>query len=108
MFTFATDALFSDPSLSFPADYRTDATGVTQPVRLVRASEGTADFRFGDTALRSPAHRYRVRRSEIAEPLDGDRITIGAAVYVVRGAPALSANGLVWTVDCGTLDGVAS
>ena len=84
-------------ALAVSATYR-GATG-DAPVRIIRR-HGTADFTFDGAPISAGSTIVRVRRADVPNPAEGDRIDFDGTSFLVQGAPRLSAGGLVWDLGC--------
>lgn len=103
-FASALDALFHGPG-SEAADF-VSHTDVIGGVRIIR-SRPTADATFGDSRIRQDTTTIDVRRSEVPQPVAGDRFLIRdidpaslaevLTVCIVAGDPELDVEGLTWT-----------
>lgn len=92
-------ALHLNSDLSEAATYRVGGAGDGVSVRVIRGAPETIEAAFGAQII-APAIRVHIRAGDLAaRPLDGDTITIGATVLVVRHAQ-LDAERLTWECSC--------
>jgi hypothetical protein len=97
-FSAAIDVIFADPNVAADAVWRAQGLPPDVPCRVIRRSpDDLTDF--GGARIRSETTRVDVRVSEIAAPVKGDRLTIGAEVFQVQGDPMRDTERLVWTLD---------
>ena len=97
VFAAAIDDLFADPNLACDAFWRAGGNDPAVPVRVIARRPDSATLQF-EVRASLPAMIADVRASEVAQPVEGDRLTIGAATYVVRKAEA-DGEGLIWRLD---------
>ncbi|MCG7349789.1 head-tail joining protein [Sphingomonas sp. ACRSK] len=103
-FASALDALFHGPG-SEAADFVSEG-GVQEGVRIIR-SRPTADATFGESRIRQDTTTIDVRRSEVPQPVTGDRFLIREidpatraevlTVCAIAGDPELDVEGMTWT-----------
>lgn len=98
LFTAALDALFDDPNLALAGLYRAGGTALDIPVRVIRRQPDRIG-EFGVSRLRSETTTFEVRASEVADPREGDMLSVGGIRYVVQGEPLSDAERLVWTIE---------
>lgn len=97
-FAAAMDAIFADPNMAADAVYRVQGLPPDVPCRVIRkAPDDLTDF--GAARIRSETTQVDVRVSEVPTPAKGDRLTIGAEVFVVQGDPLQDRERLVWTLN---------
>lgn len=101
-FASALDAIFSGPG-SEAADHVSRHGVITPGVRVIR-SKGDRDIRFGDGPMIAADCRVDIRRNEIAEPIEGDRLFIGTEEIMLTGEPMLDVEGLTWTIGYEAVD----
>lgn len=95
-FSAAADSLFADPHLAVAAVYHPQV-GDPVPVRVVM-SQPDADAGLFDTGVRDVAVIASLRASEVAEPREGDCLTVGSVTWRVR-ARRRDALALVWRLE---------
>ncbi len=98
IFAIAVDALFADPNLARTALYRPGGIGDGAPVRVI-AKRNDQVSEFSDISVVSATARFDLRVSEIANPTEGDTITLDCETFVVQGEPLRDTERLVWTLD---------
>ena len=104
-FSDAIDALFTDANISRSVDYTSLSGGVLSGVRVLLpelddGDEGFSAAAHGVTVLSNPnAVRYRVRRSEIAHPVQGDLIDDGGEVWRVNADPLPDRRRYSWFLE---------
>ncbi len=77
----------------------TPAGGDPIPVRVIARRPDTI-VGFGDTRIHAETATFEVRASEVADPRQGDQLTVGAETFIVQGEPERrDPDQLVWTVD---------
>jgi hypothetical protein len=55
---------------------------------------------FGETRIHAETATFEVRASEVADPRQGDQVTVGGETFVVRGEPERrDPDRLVWMLD---------
>lgn len=97
-FSAAIAAIFRDPNLAADAVYRVQGLPPDVPCRVIRKSpDDLTDF--GAARIRSETTQVDVPVSEVPTPAKGDRLTIGAEVFVVQGDPLQDRERLVWTLN---------
>lgn len=97
-FAAAMDALFADVNMAADAVYVPAATGLPVAIRVVRtAPDRVTDF--AGNRLWSDSVQVSVRVSDVAAPMQGDRITLGGETRVVQGTPERDTQRLVWRLD---------
>lgn len=89
-------ALFADANMAVDATYA-PAAGGSSTVRAIlrRPDPNIAGFGIG---AYQPALVIDVQAAQVADPTEGDAITVGAFSYTVRGRSS-DEGGLVWTLD---------
>ena len=97
-FADALHARFADPNLGRDATYTSAATGLPVAVRVLVACPGMDVGVFGQRIATDSLH-LRVLSSAVAEPTDGDVVTLDGADYVVQGRPKADDRRLSWTLD---------
>jgi hypothetical protein len=97
-FTAALDVLFSDPNLSAPALYQQVGIGPEVAIRVMRRSPDRM-VEFGAARLVSDSVVLDVRISDCPELAAGDRLEIGAEIFLVQGTPKRDRERLVWTAE---------
>ena len=95
-FAAAADSLFADPHLTVAATYQPQV-GDPVPVRVVM-SQPDSDAGLFDTGVRDAAVVASLRASEVAEPREGDSLTVGSLTWRVR-ARRRDALALVWRLE---------
>lgn len=68
-----------------------------EPVRVVHG-QASAQVRFGEGAIIQGTHVFEIQRSDVAEPRDGDELTIAGVTYRLAGDANLDVEGLTWTI----------
>lgn len=97
-FDFMIDVLFNDPNLGSDADYYPPVGLPTKNIRVLHsAPDLVSDFQA--TPINTGTDLFEVRTSEVAEPVVGGTLIIGAAQYTIQGKPTLDTKRLVWTLD---------
>ena len=97
-FAEALGVLFSDPNLSTPALYQQAGIGPEVAFRVMRRSPDRM-LEFGATRLVSDSVVLDVRISDCPELAAGDRLEIGAEIFLVQGTPKRDRERLVWTAE---------
>jgi hypothetical protein len=98
-FTCAVDATFA--AFGIAAVY-TPAGGEPVPVRVIARRPNTI-MGFGETRIHAETATFEVRASEVANPRQGDQLTIGGESFVVQGEPERrDPDRLVWSLDART------
>ena len=92
----AVNVLFTDPAFSVAGTFaRPPAAPSTVRVILRRHDP---EINAAVTHVRSRGFEAYLRTADVAEPRDGDTLTVGATTYTVRDAE-LDAHGLKWRCD---------
>ena len=90
-------AFFSGPG-SVEARYRPDGQDpLPAPVRVIR-SLADGQVRFGESSIIQGTNVFEIQRSDVAEPRDGDELTIAGVTYRLEGDGMLDLEGLTWTI----------
>jgi hypothetical protein len=97
-FAEALGVLFSDPNLSTPALYQQAGIGPEVAFRVMRRSPDRM-VEFGAARLVSDGVVLDVRISDCPELAAGDRLEIGAEIFLVQGTPKRDRERLVWTAE---------
>lgn len=101
MIDFAGDLarLYSDPlGFTEEASYAPASGAPSIAIRVKRrAPDEVGDIR--DTQIWTETTVFDVPCADVAEPLAGDRITVGAETFVVQGKPTRDSLRLVWRLD---------
>lgn len=105
-FAAALDAQFRAPG-SAAAVY-TGPDGRAVPIRVIR-SQPTGEAVAGDFKIVVDTNLALLRRSEVAEPLGGDELAIGAMIlageivggepFTIAGVPTLDLEGMTWSCE---------
>jgi len=96
VFQGAVDATFA--AFGIDAAY-TPAGGEPVPVRVIARRPDTI-VGFGETRIHAETTTVEVRASEVANPRQGDQLTVGGENFVVQGEPERrDPDRLVWTLD---------
>lgn len=96
-FAAATDAIFADPNVSEMATWRPGGIGGVA-VRVIRRRPD-AVIEFGGSRGLLPTMLIDVRKSDIAEPDEGDTVLIGGETFRILAPPNIDALGLVFTCE---------
>lgn len=91
------DVLFADANMAKEAAYAPAAGGLFSVQVMTRAA-AAMESPFGMSVV-SPSLLADLRRSDVAAPVVGDRLTIDGVVYMVNAAPRAEADGLIWTLE---------
>ena len=92
----AVDATFT--AFGIDAIY-TPAGGGSVPVRVIARRPDTI-VGFGETRIHTETATFEVRGSEVANPRQGDQLTVGGETFVVLGEPERrDPDRLVWSLD---------
>lgn len=97
-FAAATDALFADPNIARGAIWRADGVGPDITVRVVTRRPDQV-VGFGDSRAILPSVLIDVRQSDVANPVAGDVVSIGADVFEIIAPPTIDSLQLVWTCE---------
>lgn len=97
-FADAKDAIFGDDNIAVDATWLSGGAGAGTPIRII-LSEPDELLRSGGMQIVYGSHTFRVRVSDVTEPVEGDTAQIGVNVYRVIGAPRVDARNLVWTCE---------
>jgi hypothetical protein len=95
-FAAAADSLFADPHLAVAAIYQPQV-GDPLPVRVVMSQPDTDSGLF-DAGVRDVAVVASLRASEVAEPQEGDSLTIGSVTWRIR-TRRRDALALLWRLE---------
>ncbi len=95
-FVMALDVLFYAPGSA--AAMFTPIDGAPRTIRVIRTVRA-ADAPFGGTPIQMDAAVFEIRRSEVAEPLEGDTLQVGAEAFKIVGDPDLDVEGLTWRCE---------
>jgi hypothetical protein len=69
------------------------------PVRMIARRPDTI-VGFGETRIHAETATFELRASDIANPLPGDQLTVGAEIFVIQGDPERhDPDRLVWSLD---------
>jgi hypothetical protein len=75
------------------------AGGDPVPVRVIARRPDTI-VGFGETRIHAETAILELRASEVADPHQGDQLTVGSDTFVIQGEPERrDPDRLVWTVD---------
>lgn len=91
------DQLFTDENISTSASY-TQAPAGAISVRIVRVNPPLQEISFGQTRAKLAAYGADIRQSEVAQPKQGDLLTVGAENFKVIGFE-YDAEKLVWKLN---------
>lgn len=83
VFASAIDDLYTDPNLGVAAEYAPLA-GSVYPVRVMRSQPMAAFPALGTRAVLESV-RLTLRRSEVGNPVAGDRLTLSGITYRIDG-----------------------
>lgn len=97
-FAAALDGLFADPNIARIGLYRPGGVGDRVSVRVV-AKRADQVSGFGGISVVSASARFDLRVSEVAQPAEGDTITLDGQDYIIQGEPTRDTERLIWTVD---------
>ena len=76
----------------------TPAGGEPAPVRVI-AGRPDAIVRFGEARIHAETATFELRASEVANPRQGDQLTVGAESFIVQGEPERrDPDRLVWNL----------
>lgn len=89
--------LFTDPNLSLSATYEPAAGGAITVRVLVRRVQGGNNLL--DTGATIPGTEMRVRKVDVARPVEGDELELADARRFRVRAARPDALGLVWELD---------
>ena len=93
-FASALVALFRAPG-SEAAVY-TAPGGPPTPLRVIR-ERGEREVRKGISRVMVDGNAVQIQRTDVAQPVNGALLTIGAEAFLVQGGAALDSEGLTWT-----------
>ncbi|MFA6020870.1 MAG: hypothetical protein WC722_11470 [Rhodospirillales bacterium] len=97
-FTAAIDAVF-DSDLAVDAAYTPASTGVTQTIRAL-VKQADREVSWQSARLMAPnALTLEIKVGDVADPVEGDLIEIGAERRLVQGEPMKDSTRLVWTLN---------
>ena len=82
--------------LGVPGTYRL-ADGRESTTRFV-AKQADVVESFGDTRLVVATHRFDVMARDVANPSEGERLTVAGQTYQVVGEPLADRDRLIWTL----------
>jgi len=102
LFADALADLFADPELTLDATWAAGGVGAPIPVRVIRKRPDRI-VNFGGSRALLPTTLIDVRAAEIANPSEGDLVTIEGVPFQILAAPALDSAGLVWTCEAAKL-----
>lgn len=68
------------------------------PIRVIR-HQPTDDMRFGDVVAPVDTTIVEIDRRDVAKPIAGDVVTIGAEILEIEGEPRLDRQGLKWLCE---------
>lgn len=94
-FGVAINAIFADPNMSVPAEYRAGGADPAVSVRVMKSSPSVVSD-WNSASIVQDSVLFDVRVSEIATPAIGDTFTISGTIYSVIDEPLLDAEGLIW------------
>ncbi|MGB3391298.1 MAG: hypothetical protein WBA88_25330 [Pseudaminobacter sp.] len=97
-FAAATDAVFADPNIARGAIWRPGGTGSGMAVRVATRQPDQV-VGFGDSRAILSSVLIDVRQSDVASPVAGDVVMIGADVFEIIAPPTIDSLQLVWTCE---------
>lgn len=68
------------------------------PLRVIR-HQPTEDMRFGEMIAPVDTTIVEIDRSDVANPIAGDVVTIGTEILRIEGEPRLDRQGLKWLCE---------
>lgn len=100
VFSAAMNVIFTDLNMAADAAYRTGGVDPAVTVRVVRSLSDEV-VPFGQSRIATETAVFDVRASEVALPVRGDTLTIGADVFEVIAQPTIDRDRLIWRLECG-------
>lgn len=100
VFSAAVNVIFADPNMAADCAYRTGGADPAVTVRVIRNRPDDM-VSFGQSRVVTETVIFDVRASDVALPVLGDTLTIGAEVFEVIAAPSIDRERLVWRLECG-------
>ena len=97
-FDMAIEDLFADPNIAQTAIYRTGGNGDGISVRVI-ARQPDRDIEFGDINIHTATTVFEIMVSAIADPAEGDTITMDGETFIIQGEPRRDAERLIWRLD---------
>ncbi|CAA6605803.1 conserved hypothetical protein [Rhodospirillaceae bacterium LM-1] len=97
-FVAAIDDLFANPDIARTVLYRSSGVGDGVAVRVI-ARRPDREVAFGDIAVQTSTALFEVRVAEVANPAEGDSITLDGETFIVQGEPERDADRLIWLLD---------
>ncbi|VXC63404.1 conserved hypothetical protein [Sphingomonas sp. AX6] len=92
----ALDAQYLAPGSMAAAYHPHGGDPLPDPVRVIRSQEDQ-EIGFGQSDVVARADTFLIRRSDRAEPMDGDVIVIAEGSFRLVGEPRTDVEGLEWT-----------
>lgn len=94
----AAGVLFANRDRAIDVVYTVAATGETRDIRAIRA-QPTRSVQFLSTEVSSGTTTFHVRLADLADPVEGDTVTVGPDVYTVQGVPRTDDIRAWWLLD---------
>lgn len=99
MFDAILDTVFNDPFCSVQARFIPGEGDVVDPVRVTKRDGDQTESVLGQTFSASDIE-IRVRSSEVAKPVKGDRFEVDGIPYQINAAPIRDARRTQWICAC--------
>ena len=92
------DAIYSDRNMAADAEWRVGGSGSPIAARvMVRKPDAVVGF--GDTRITTATVLIHVRASEMADPREGDTVSVGCMTYKLMGKPERDSLGATWRCE---------
>jgi hypothetical protein len=91
-------SFFDTEEWASSAVYRAGGTGDPVTVSVV-PDLGTRRGDFQDVDVVQDGGTFRLRKSEVSAPGNGDTLELDGVTYTVQGEPELDIHGLIWLVQ---------